>query len=133
MVDRRRWPTAAYFHSWNPQFHGTHHLSLYRKNIPDKVDEIAYEQDVARNTGHLLTVGDRIRELYWSALQYEDNDESFWHFDRLLGFGSFGLVAAYEKRNFDGQVLDVCITCVSIVLVSLPEADPCCQIRTDPK
>ena len=111
MVDRRRGPTAAYFHTRPPGFHATNELSMHRSGIHERTEQIARELEVSKNPGQLLSVGQRIRELYWSALQFECGDEYLWRFDRLLGFGSFGLVASYEKHNDDGQVVDVCVMC----------------------
>lgn len=132
MGDRRRWPTAAYFHTQHPDYEGEHTSSTYREPLPNHVEAIASQEQQSRNPNQVLSVGERIRELYWSTLQFQDDEEVSWDFDRLLGFGSFGVAASYQKRDFHGKVIDVCISCPFAVR-SLHEEGSRCKIRNTPE
>lgn len=52
-----------------------------------------------------LTIGERIREVYHSTLQF-DGREPEWHFGRALGAGTFGMVAEWDKKG-EGVTVDV--------------------------
>lgn len=52
-----------------------------------------------------LSVGERIREVYHSLLQFDSNDKE-WYFDRALGAGAFGLVASWYRVQND-RITDV--------------------------
>lgn len=131
MVDRRRWPTAAYFHTQHLHYEGDHTSSIFREQIPDHIEETAGQEQQSRNPGQVLSVDERIRELYWSTLQFENDEDFSWDFDRLMGFGSFGIAASYQKRNINGDVVDVCTSC-RFVVRSLHEADSRCKIPNTP-
>ena len=78
--------------------------------IPQHINHFIREQwDVKNQTNHVLTVGQRIRELYYSELDYDDSQ--FWDFKAVMGFGSFGIAALCEQKVVDqfGQpsVVDV--------------------------
>lgn len=80
-------------------FYGVHARNADHRPMPLPLSQLAERKDSSRNQGQYLTVGQRIRELYYSALQYGDEDETQWHFRRLLGYGSFGVAALYERRE----------------------------------
>ncbi|KAK5095792.1 hypothetical protein LTS08_007927 [Lithohypha guttulata] len=80
-------------------FYGVHARNADLRPMPLALSQLAERKDSSRNQGQYLTVGQRIRELYYSVLQYRDEDETQWHFRRLLGYGSFGVAALYERRE----------------------------------
>lgn len=80
--------------------------------MPQSLSRLMYEKLYEKNPEHQLTLGERIRELYHSDLQYDEHEYA-WEFSRLLGHGSFGLAALYRKFDNQGQLGDVSNVCFS--------------------
>lgn len=53
-------------------------------------------------------MGNRIREVYYSNLQFDGNEPE-WTFERPLGAGTFGMVASWMRRQ-ENQVIDVSVS-----------------------
>ena len=112
MANRDHRLNAAYFQTKDLHYHSAHTLNIFRSPISSSVEQLALLGANLRNQGQQLSIGDRIRELYWSTLQYEDDQQEWaWEFVRVLGYGSFGIVALYQKRLDDGELVDVCTMC----------------------
>jgi len=108
MTDRQRWPTASTLLS--TAFQGTNFPAQYRPAEPPAVSRLAGQTWTHKNKDAYLSIGERIQTMYWSALQY-DQDESAWQFTRILGHGSFGIAALYQKWGYNAyalpQIVDV--------------------------
>lgn len=87
-------------------FHGHHNPAIMRPVMPSALSRLVQAKLGEKNPEHQITLGQRIRELYYSTLQY-DEDEYAWEFSRLLGHGSFGLAALFTKMTTARQVADV--------------------------
>lgn len=87
-------------------FHGKHTKMRGRPHIyTTKTGEFAEarDEDQKKPNRNYLSSGDWIREIYYSNLQF-GGDEDHWQFDRVLGAGSFGMVASWYKDLGEGQV-----------------------------
>lgn len=66
-----------------------------------------HKREKANRKHQYFTLGERIMEMYWTHLSYKDEDNDHWHFNRLLGYGGFGVAALYEKYDNYGDIIDV--------------------------
>ena len=98
----------------HPSLYGTHKPRPFRLPVPESVRTLAEKHEFDKNEGQYLSLGDRILELYHSAFQMKDESDDRWHFHRILGYGSFGIAALYQKMEWltnvmspDGRVVAV--------------------------
>lgn len=88
------------------KYQGSHIRNFYRQPIRGThTGTLAARYDYEKNPGAFLSVGQRIREVYHSCMQY-DGHEDQWQFSRVLGCGSFGLACLYQRVQ-NGLVTDV--------------------------
>lgn len=91
--DRNRYQGHHLKNFYRPPIEGTHSGAL------------ATVCDHEKNPGSFLSVGQRLREVYHSCMQFEGNEDQ-WQFTRVLGCGSFGLACLYQRWQH-GCVTDV--------------------------
>lgn len=79
------------------RYHAIHtkKLSIWPIN-GTHVDAVARRRAGEKNPDSYLSVGERVREVYHSCLQFE-SPEHEWEFARILGCGSFGLASLWQR------------------------------------
>lgn len=86
------------FHSKHTKMRGRPHV--YATSLGEFAE--ARDKDTKNNNNNYLSMGDWIREVYYSNLQFA-GDEDEWQFDRALGAGTFGMVASWFKYLGGGK------------------------------
>lgn len=91
------------------RYHAVHTKNINRDPIDTTyVGAVARRRAGEKNPDSYLSVGERVREVYHSCLQFE-SPESNWAFTRILGCGSFGLAGLWQLRDEGDRCMDVSV------------------------
>ena len=95
--------------NWSNPFWQTYRASSKpRRNIaapPPDVQAFCRWSDHDKEGRPTIRNGAKFRHLYHTQLDLHDHQE--WHFERMLGKGTFGVAGLFLKKGLDNETIDV--------------------------